>query len=1666
MESPGSDMASESGDSSSAGPSPGDLRKSQIGDFPTDKISSSLPTAPLDDDSDSASDVSMSPETEDEEEQPHTVIHVNELSRPVRASGASTLSITDTRKRKHTASAGETAYGDFGNGHIYEAHKRRKPEESLIGGVSSNGTIPEKDWSVLPAPVWQEIFSFSYPTSLGHLLQVNRFFNACLDPTSPFPPGMTVPRATMFKPDSIWQISRRTFRPDMPHPLLGKSELDMWKLSYSKTCQFCGKKSRAGVTTHSDQWHPGPGENGVMPVWPFAVRSCGTCLQAQSIKEIDLLLSSSVPSPLMAALPFVFLTNDLHVIPQTTFETGQPPPSIKITKFFLKQHVEEIKREFFDVKSMGSAAAEEWLKGLEDRGKERRNDAVRWMRWEASGGLSRPRDTAFNDIGQTTAQVQLSSTPLVASNSASSTASSAIPVFQSGDLVRETAHLPSQIQLPKAPHPVTNSFPSVPPRFDTPSQAGLPNFPGRSHPPPRHERTKEEVAELRAARRSEIERRCALLEPPIPANILAHMTSFQAAMQIIKPLDDAAWEILKPRLLSQREEAEQRERERIAQSRVVQERADERRYHDVQMKEAKDVLEREWEDVQTPLRARIGGYADEIIQEGWGGGDKVRKDNCGKFAAEVLIYVRKRFYAEIAKDDAATRAAGQEPKADPPDGPYTRKLVLENMKWVFDTKIKPITEKYRKELFLCSVCDANFKFYGFEGVIQHYAAKHTSLLSLGSIVVHWKAEWPEDPPFNPDPTATKSTFYSAAPNTNGSFPATAPPVPHTYGYTGYQPVPSAAPLPPQNLHVYQESPGPYYGHPQYNDQYMAHQHGPYAPPPVQQQPAFIDNSGYPVPQYPVPQPHGSVPRYSEGFQDYSQPSYPPHYPAPNQAAYGQPNVDQSLQNPVSESNGAYAGYNPPGQYTSGVPPTYQSRQFQSGTSIDTTSQTPEYREQLLDIARHAREIWNAITTVKEIPGSIRVYTIIYHILKRSRSRFKDDPSLSMLIDGLSNVREMRPVRNINGLLCKACVLGLPGNSTVSPEKKHFSLPQLVSHFHSVHESHSGDGQKPDWKKDMIELPDISKVSGLAEAPGMDDQRLKLFAEALPEFFTSQPLPDINDKKQSASKRHYSAAATDNSYRELAPSRDNHEKYYGAIGDERSEYHSDRPKAREGIAQGSSDDQFYQPVEQSRDRRSLQYREDFVERQPRSPEYQSRPRNETDLHSPYAGIPINRHSSHRLPDDGYQASGSRDLSTSRYRDMELQPSAAEYRVSDPRSYRQHDTRPPFPDRVVDISTAPSSYRQQLQGTNANIKPEPVDAGSEDGELRGEPGPKVGPDTSKSTSEANDAAERFLSQFLQNEPTEEEARKAEEAERQKEEELRAKWEAERIEVMKSMYQTSGEPGRRLREFIDERNIPGPARPVSVPGEQGAGNEYGVLERAPAHQRPPRAYGYDERYLGPTQEQPMDRERSPELVDRRYKLNNVVVYRDERQANQNTRRTPSRYARYESVRLENDRARSRSPIYVKMAPQAGQYRERSPSVHPLPPEPAYHSRTPQPPPEDIAYERVPRQEYYRVYEDPRVRQPQYTDTFEYVQVSDPLGDYVIRRPIRRDPEPVYAPYQGVYSRPPVYETRPQVSRSEAVYEARAPISRADPAYYEEYDPRHPAPPSQTVMRQVRYQ
>ena len=632
-------------------------------------------------------------------------------------------------------------------------------------------------------------------------------------------------------------------------------------------------------------------------------------------------------------------------------------------------------------------------------------------------------------------------------------------------------------------------------------------------------------------RKAEIERRCQDLEPPLPSSVLNHMESFQAAIQISQPLTDHAWEVLKPRLLAQRPYAERKEKEKIQQDELLQEEYRQRRQQETQLKETKEALDREWDTVQAPVRNRIGALADEVIADKWSNGDSVSKDTSPKFAADVLLYVRERFYADIVKEDEEARVAGQSVRADQPNEPPTRKLILENMKWLFDTKIKPLTENFQKELFLCNGCEGNFKFYGFEGVIQHYAAKHTTSLSMGSVVVHWRAEWPEHPPFNPNPTAAKAAYYKIPTPVSGPVQGPAnidPQQQQFYGYgRGLDNNPVSLPAQPVYHNV--QTPAEVYSAASTAPQQSA----PY-PYPTHQVYAYSTASTGNVP-VPSPDPGPGIcypgppqPMYSTSNQgynyhpqaQYSQPTqgYASHYARPQYPPYTQSQEFSMPSAPMHDPSNQYYGTSAIAQQ----PGSYAPRPI----TLHPSGLAPDvYQTQLDELAKHAREVWFGTSGIKDIPQSVRIFVVIHHASSRFATSFSSEPTLAMFIDGLDNHPKMRPVRSLNGLACKTCVHASSGDGQQVflqhpvADRKLYTLPHLLNHFRTAHaEANFGNSEhvaagptnRPDWKRDMIELPELPLIADLVHAQGVDDTKLGLIASVFPEAFPN-PLPTMGKR---------------------------------------------------------------------------------------------------------------------------------------------------------------------------------------------------------------------------------------------------------------------------------------------------------------------------------------------------------------------------------------------------------------------------------------------------------------------------------------------------------------------------------------------------------------------------
>jgi hypothetical protein len=311
MDTPGSDNATESSNTSTPDTSSSESPSAQIMTGLEDTVSSKVDDGPVaSDDDDSVSDVSMAAETEDEDDDGPSIstIQINPGMHVPQVLAAEEPPTSTTNKRKYSASTEDTPEDDFRKGppstpSPLEYRKRLKPDVINMKYRTPEGHL-HQDKSLLPAEIWHYIFTFIPPRELGLLLRVNKSFNASLDPSSLGNSVTPLSKSALqlLNPDSIWQASRRRhYWSLMPSPLQGKSELDMWKLACSFSCQYCGKK-RPESSVPSDSWHPGPGENGVVPIWSFGVRACGPCLQERTSKVAqDIVCISSICSILITA---------------------------------------------------------------------------------------------------------------------------------------------------------------------------------------------------------------------------------------------------------------------------------------------------------------------------------------------------------------------------------------------------------------------------------------------------------------------------------------------------------------------------------------------------------------------------------------------------------------------------------------------------------------------------------------------------------------------------------------------------------------------------------------------------------------------------------------------------------------------------------------------------------------------------------------------------------------------------------------------------------------------------------------------------------------------------------------------------------------------------------------------------------------------------------------------------------------------------------------------------------------------------------------------------------------------------------------------------------------------------------------------------------------------
>lgn len=227
---------------------------------------------------------------------------------------------------------------------------------------------------------------------------------------------------------------------------------------------------------------------------------------------------------------------------------------------------------------------------------------------------------------------------------------------------------------------------------------------------------------INADRRREIEDRCLKLNPRLSKKILVHLQSYQTAIKQYAPLDDEAWESLRASLLQERSAFEE---QRSAEADGSGSNGNDQTNRAVQGWPLDDSPE----GIQLSNRAKLADYAQAVIAN-WRG--EITAETAPSFAATVLLNCRRQFFA----DESIRRG----------------KLTLEDMKYIFDTKIRRLTQERRGELlFLCNGCPNNPRWWGFESLVQHFTAKHTFNPRGRPAKVNWMMDWPEIGPFRSDP---------------------------------------------------------------------------------------------------------------------------------------------------------------------------------------------------------------------------------------------------------------------------------------------------------------------------------------------------------------------------------------------------------------------------------------------------------------------------------------------------------------------------------------------------------------------------------------------------------------------------------------------------------------------------------------------------------------------------------------------------------------------------------------------------------------------------------------------------------------------------------------------------------------------------------------------------
>lgn len=135
--------------------------------------------------------------------------------------------------------------------------------------------------------------------------------------------------------------------------------------------------------------------------------------------------------------------------------------------------------------------------------------------------------------------------------------------------------------------------------------------------------------------------------------------------------------------------------------------------------------------------------------------------------------------------------------------------------------------------------------------------------------------------------------------------------------------------------------------------------------------------------------------------------------------------------------------------------------------------------------------WRMIPSTLSMSDSLRLHIAIAVAGTNFNFKYRNQPSLDLFSDCINTKVELRELHDMENLRCAECII------TGSPQSRAmWTLQDLIIHFRKAHVDYHLSASKPDWRNDMVALPEPEFIKDLQADPSLTQGLKELFQDAV------------------------------------------------------------------------------------------------------------------------------------------------------------------------------------------------------------------------------------------------------------------------------------------------------------------------------------------------------------------------------------------------------------------------------------------------------------------------------------------------------------------------------------------------------------------------------------------